>query len=264
MFKKYILAIALLIVSTVSLVAQKDGIPERPSPPRLVNNLSSAGFLSPDEETRLEQKLQKFANETSNQVVIVIVDDLEGMEAWDYATQLGHKWGVGQAKFDNGVVILVKPTGGEGQRDLHIAVGYGLEGAIPDLTTKRIRENEMYPYLKNGENYKALDKATDVIIALATGEYNSDAYGAKHKGEGKNKWKMGLLLLVFIIFILISIKRGGRGGRGGGGFWTGMLFGSMMGGGRGGFGGSSGGFGGGGFGGFGGGGFGGGGSGGKW
>jgi uncharacterized protein len=263
MFKKYFSAILLLIFSSLFSVAQNDGIPERPNPPKLVNNLSSSGFLSGDEEARLEQKLQKFANETSNQIVIVIVDDLGGMEAWDYATRLGHKWGVGQAKFDNGVVILVKPTGGEGQRDLHIAVGYGLEGAIPDLTTKRIRENEMYPYLKNGENYKALDKATDVIMALATGEYNSDAYGAKNRGQGKEKWKLGMLLFIVIIFIIISIKRGGRGGRGGGGFWTGMFFGSMMGGGRGGFGGGSG-FGGGGFGGFGGGGFGGGGSGGKW
>lgn len=263
MFRKYFSAI-LLIVSSLSVIAQGDGIPERPSPPKLVNNLSSSGFLSADEEVRLEQKLQKFANETSNQIAIVIVDDLGGMEAWDYATRLGHKWGIGQAKFDNGVVILVKPTGGEGQRDLHIAVGYGLEGAIPDLTTKRIRENEMYPNLKNGENYQALDKATDVIIALATGEYNSDAYGEKHKSKGKDKWKLGLMLLIFVIFILVSIKRGGKGGRGGGGFLTGMLFGSMMGG-RGGFGGgSSGGFGGGGFGGFGGGGFGGGGSGGKW
>jgi uncharacterized protein len=263
MFKKYFLSAILLFVSAFFSFAQKDGIPERPNPPRLVNNLSSSGFLTPEEEARLEQKLEKFANETSNQIAIVIVDDLGGMEAWDYATQLGHKWGIGQAKFDNGVVILVKPTGGEGQRDLHIAVGYGLEGAIPDLTTKRIRENEMYPYLKNGENYKALDKATDVIIALAKGEYNSDTYGAKHRGQGREKWKLGLLILVFIIFMIISIKRGGRGGRGGGGFLSGMLFGSMMGG-RGGFGGSSGGFGGGGFGGFGGGGFGGGGSGGKW
>ena len=257
MFKKYLTF--LLLIASVSLFAQGGkGIPERPSPARLVNNMSSSGFISSGEEERLEQKLEAFANETSNQIVIVIVDDLGGMEPWAFATELGQKWGVGQQKQDNGVVILVKPTGGEGERYLEIVVGYGLEGAIPDLTTKEIRENDMYPYFKKGQGYEGLDKGTDVLMALAKGEYNSDAYGKKHKG-GFSKVKMGLILLFIIIFIIISIKRGGRGGNGMS-MGTGFFLGSMMGGGRNfGGGGSSGGFGG-----FGGGGFGGGGSGGSW
>lgn len=263
MLKKYFSLFAIALMSVLSISAQSDGIPERPNPPRLVNDLSSTGFLSPSEIQQLEQKLQKFANETSNQIAVVIVDDIAGMEAWDYASRLGHKWGIGQAKFDNGVVILIKPTGGEGQRDLAIQVGYGLEGAIPDLTTKRIRENEMYPYMKNGENFKALDKGTDVLMALASGEYSSDQYGQK-KGKGRSRSNIAILLIIAVIFIIISIKRGGGGrGRGGLSMGTGFLLGSMLGG-RGFGGGSSGGFGGGGFGGFGGGGFGGGGSSGKW
>ncbi|HEX8516099.1 MAG TPA: TPM domain-containing protein [Bacteroidia bacterium] len=259
MFKKYFSIIALLLTSAVALVAQSGSIPERPSPPRLVNDLSSSGFLSSGEKQQLEQKLSAFANETSNQIAVVIVDDIGGMEPWDYATQLGHKWGVGQGKFDNGVVVLVNISG----RDLAIQVGYGLEGAIPDLTTKRIREEEMNPYLKNGENFKALDKGTDVLMALAKGEYNSDQYGQKKQGK-RSKGQMAFWLLIAIVFIIISIKRGGRGGRGGLSMGSGFLLGSMLGG-RGGFGGGSGGgFGGGGFGGFGGGGFGGGGSSGKW
>jgi len=261
MLKKYFsfLIIALFFVSPA--LAQVSGIPERPSPPRLVNNLSKEmpNFLSADETARLERKLSDFANQTSNQIVIVIVDDLGGDEPWSYATELGQKWGVGQGKFDNGIVILIKPTGGEGQRNLFIAVGYGLEGAIPDLTTKQIRENEMYPYFKTGEYYTALDKATDVLMALAKGEYSSDAYGKKNK---KNP-PLGLIipLILFILFIIFrASKRGGGGGltMGAAGFILGSGFGNRGGGGFGG-GGSSGGFGG-----FGGGGFGGGGSGGNW
>ncbi len=259
MFKKYILS--LLFLFSAALCAQSAGIPDRPNPPRLVNNLSSSGFISAEEEARLEQKLQAFANQTSNQIVIVIVDDVDGMEPWDYATELGRTWGVGQKGQDNGVIILVKPTGGKGQRYLEIVIGSGLEGAIPDITTKHIRENEMNPYFKNGEGYTGLDKGTDVIMALAKGEYNSDQYGAKHKGGREmSKWKMGLMLAAFIVFIIISMKRGGRGGRGGG-MGTGFLLGSLFSGGRGFGGGSSSG---GGFGGFGGGSFGGGGSGGSW
>lgn len=250
-----------------SSFALPDNIPDRPSPPRLVNNLSKEfpDFLSVHQVQQLEKKLENFANQTSNQIVVVIVDDLAGLEAWDFATKLGHKWQVGQKKFDNGVVILIKPTGGEGKRDLHIAVGYGLEGAIPDLTTKQIRENEMYPYFKNRDFFTGIDKATDIIMALSKGEYNSDAYGRKDSEYIVNRLPLNILipLIIVLLIIIFRSKKGGRGGglsmgggyrRFGGGFIGGGGFRGFSGGG-----GSSGGFGG-----FGGGGFGGGGSGGKW
>lgn len=236
-------------------------IPERPKPARLVNNLSASGFLSPDEENRLERKLEAFANETSNQIVIVIVDDLGGLEPFEYATNIGKEWGVGQSKEDNGVVILIKPTGGKGERKYFIATGLGLEGVLPDITCRQIEENELVPAFKAGKYYEGLDKTTDVIMSIAKGEYDSAAYGAKNKNSS-GKWKLGLLLLVIIVFIIVSIKGGGRG-NGGMSMGTGFFLGSMLGG-RGGFGGGGGGGSSGGFGGFGGGGFGGGGSGGSW
>jgi uncharacterized protein len=240
-----------------------DGIPERPNPPRLVNNLSNEkpNLLSRQEEAQLEQKLEDFANQTSNQIVIVIVDDLKGLEPYDFATRLGHKWGIGQAKMDNGIVILVKPTDNEsGKHVMTIAVGYGLEGAIPDLTTKQIRENEMNPYFKSGDFYTGLDKGTTVLMSLAKGEYNSDAYGRK-----KKKSFPIAVLIPIIIFIIIAAARNRRGG--GGGMTmssSGFLLGALLGGGGRGSGGGFGGGSSGGFGGFGGGSFGGGGSSGSW
>jgi uncharacterized protein len=262
MFKKYFLLLLLPLFSTIASFAITDSLPERPSPPRLINNLSKAfpNFLSQQEEAQLEKKLQDFANQTSNQIVIVIVDDLGGDEPWNYATELGHKWGVGQAKFDNGIVILVKPTGDEGRRKLFIAVGYGLEGAIPDLTTKQIRENEMVPYFKIGQNFTAFDKATDVLMALAKGEYSSDAYGKKHSTK---RIPIGIIIPLIFIILFVIFRSGKGGGSGGLSMGTGFFLGSMLGGGRG-FGGGGGGGDSGGFGGFGGGGFGGGGSGGDW
>lgn len=265
---KKIIFLFFSVLGYISLsLAQAELIPERPAPPRLVNNLSKEfpDFLSPDEQARLEQKLVAFANETSNQIVVVIVDDIAGMEAWNYATQLGHKWGVGQDKFDNGIVILIKPTGGTGQRDYHIAVGYGLEGAIPDLTCKTIEEEILLPNLKNGQFFAALDQTTNVLMSLAKGEYSSDEFGAKYKREevGRSEW---VVIIVFIIiFIIFSIFRRRKGGWGSRGYTIGPR-GYWGAGSLGGFGRSSsgGGFSSGGFGGFGGGGFGGGGAGGKW
>ncbi|TND07707.1 MAG: hypothetical protein FD123_3026 [Bacteroidetes bacterium] len=257
-----------LLVFSSGLFAQdvdEKGIVERPSPPKLYNNFSKAfpDFLSANEAAQLEKKLESFANSTSNQVVVVVIDSLYGLEAWDYATRLGHKWAVGQKKFDNGVVILIKPTGGAGQRDLSIMVGYGLEGAIPDATAKRIEEEEIIPALKNNNYNEALNKATDVIFALAKGEYDSKEYDKSKSGSSGGGWKyvgIGIILIFLIMRVL---------GKGGGSGWTGGSRGWSHGGGFRGFGGFGGGGGfsgggGGGFGGFGGGGFGGGGASGKW
>jgi uncharacterized protein len=254
---KRILLSSILLLTSVFSFAQADGLPERPSPPKLVNNLSTKlpDFLSESDTRSLETKLDAYANETSNQVAIVVVDDLGGMEVADYATRLGTKWQVGQEKFKNGVVILiVDPAGGAGTRDAYIAVGYGLESVIPDLVAKRIVENEIIPEFKNGNYYAGLDKAVEKVIGFAKGEYNSDEYANKGRGTG------GIFryIIIAIVIIVILSRFFGRGGgmtmtRYGGTFWGGSF-------GGGGFGGGGGG----GFGGFGGGSFGGGGAGGKW
>lgn len=247
MMKSLILAVFLLC--SYFALAQ---VPQRPSPQRLYNNLSVEfpNFLSESESDMLEQKLVNFSRETSNQICIVVTDDLNGLDAASYATEIGNTWGVGKKEFDNGIVILIKPTGSAGGRDLFIAVGYGLEGAIPDLATMRVREDEMYPYLKNGENYAALNNATDKLMALAKGEISVKDYTS----QSKNDTLKHLLIIAVIIFVIWAISKNKGGGGGGYTYSSGRGFGG------GGFsGGSSSSFGG-----FGGGSFGGGGSGGKW
>ena len=134
--KKYILALAASMLCVLAVYA----VPSRPSPARLVNDL--AGLFTDVQEAEMERMLVAFDDSTSNQITVVTVKDLEGYEASEYATRIGLDWGVGSEKFDNGVVILVKPkTSSSGE--VFIAVGYGLEGAVPDAYAKRIIENVM-------------------------------------------------------------------------------------------------------------------------
>src|SRR3954464_13177996 len=100
----------LLLVCVSFLSAQ---IPERPSPPKLYNNLSNEfpNFSSSSEAAALEEKLEVFANETSNQICVVIIDELGGYDASDFSFRLGNQWGVGKKDMSNGIVVLVKPTG---------------------------------------------------------------------------------------------------------------------------------------------------------
>lgn len=242
-------------------------IPKRPNPPRLVNDF--AGILTPNEINTLEYKLRYFNDSTSNQIVVVTVKSLDGLQPYEFATRLGEQWGVGQKKFDNGVVVLIKPKQGNSRGRAFIATGYGLEGALPDATCKRIVDNEMIPSFRKGNYYEGINKAVTVVMKIASGEISAKGYNKAHP---KSVPYAGIVpIFVFIlIWILIKISNahsysvGNRGTS----IWTALFLGSMLGGGmhRGNwndFSGGGGGFGGG-FGGFGGGGFGGGGAGGSW
>ena len=271
MLKKQFIILCLLIVGAFQVSAQVGCIPEAPSPQKLVNDF--ANVLSPSFEAQLENYLVGFNDTTSTQITLVTVSDLCGEEASFFAFDLGEKWGVGDANFDNGIVVLYKPKQPNSRGQVFIATGYGLEGVLPDATTKMIVENEMIPNFKNQQYERGLLQGIQTIIEIAGGEYSAKNYNSKDRGG-----KKGSILPVIFIFIFIIIMFAGTFGRAKGyakrnntSLWLAlMLMGSSNGrhsgsfgnfsGGRGGFGGGSSG----GFGGFGGGSFGGGGAGGSW
>lgn len=259
----------ILLLSTFCASAQIENvIPKRPVPPRLVNDLT--GTLTPEQAAALENKLVNYDDSTSNQVAIVIIPTVGDYPSEDVALRILRDWGVGNKDKNNGIVILIAKD----DHKIRIEVGYGLEGAIPDITAKAIIDNDITPAFREGNYYRGLDRATDDIIKAAAGEYKAPQGYGKKKGRG-----IGLGALVFFVIILIIIfgSAGGSGGggmvsrRGFGGFGTGWLIGTLMSGGLrggsgGGWSGGGGGWsgGGGGFGGFGGGGGGGGGASGGW
>lgn len=252
--KKFIWTISLLLAAQFMLAhfafAQ---VPSKPSVPVAVNDYASV--FSSGQRSNLEKALVKFSNETSNRIVIVTVDDLGGMDPSSFAFELGEKWGVGNAEFDNGIVILIKPKTLMSKGGVFIAVGYGLEGVISDLVANQIVQREMIPRFKQDAYYEAVVAALNVIMPLVKGEISQEEYSDK----GNSGVFRGLLPLIIIIFLLLFSKRGGGNG-------SALLLGMLLGGGGSSrsFG-SGGSFGGGGFGGgFGGGSFGGGGAGGSW
>ena len=263
---KYILL--LLFIGFLSLAGYGQGIPEPMSPPRLVNDF--AGILNPDAVTALERRLVTFNDSTSTQITVVVVKSLNGYDVCDLAQRIGQKWGAGQKGKNNGVVILVKPKLDNEKGQACIQTGYGLEAVLPDITCKRIFENEMLPSFQANNYYEGINKAVNTIISITKGEFSADQYNKRTKSK-----PYGMLVPIIILIIVIFWIRGNRGGTHSVGknlpFWTALwLMGSMGSGGRGSWGGFSsggggfGGGGGGGFGGFGGGGFGGGGAGGSW
>lgn len=264
----YLIILTVLFFNISINVVFSQDIPDRPVPPRLVNDF--ADMLNSEEVNILERKLVAFNDSTSTQIAIVIVKDLKGYAPSDYAQRLGEKWGVGQKGRNNGILILVK-TKTDTKGEVQIATGYGVEGPIPDLACTDIVNNEILPAFRNGDYFGGLDKATTTLMSLARGEFSAAEYSQSPKKKSGKDTPVGFIIIVIIIFIaMISRKSGGKNNKnistGGLPFW--LLLG-MMGSGRGSHSGSWGGFSGGGggsggFGGFGGGSFGGGGAGGSW
>jgi len=269
-FKSVAASIILVAVFSGGIAAQD--FPEKPFPPRLVNDF--AGMLTSQEVYALEEKLVAYSDSTSTQIAIVTVTDLHGYDKADYAQRLAEKWGIGQKDLNNGVIILVKPKTADSDGQVQIDQGYGLEGAIPDIICGQIVDYEILPEFRNGNYYRGLDKATSTLMSLASGEFPADQYG-KSKGSNLGNIAPVIFIIIFVIIVLFMRSSGGSNqkhiGRKGLPLW--VLLSMMNSGGNkhngswGGFsggGGFGGGGGGGGFGGFGGGSFGGGGAGGSW
>ena len=254
---KLTILFGLLLVLLTFGTTLKAQLPSPPNPPSLVNDYT--GTLTAHQVNILEHKLVAYNDSTSTQILVLLVDDLQGYSVEQYATEIGHSWGVGQKGKNNGAVILVKPKKGSERGQVNINTGYGIEEYVTDATAKRIIEKEMIPAFKEEDYYTGIDNAVNVIMDLCSGKFTQDEY--TNGGEGIPIW---LILIFMIALILIFRSSNGNQNYSGGGTRTIWI--PMGGFGGSSFGGSSGGgsFGGGGFGGFGGGGFGGGGASGSW
>ncbi len=264
---------ATLVLCSITFFALAHDFPAVPN--KLVNDYTNT--LSSSELQQLEQKLLAFEDSTTSQIAVVIMNSTGDYDIADYGDRLAQKWGIGNKKYNNGILLLVAL----GDRAMTIRTGYGMEGAIPDIIAYRIIENELKPAFRQGDYYSGINRGVDALISYSKGEYKADPKDNKMSTEGGRG--IPIIFIIIVVFVVISIisKRGGGGNNGGGKvmggkgasdlFWWTLLNSLGRGGndndgggfGGGGFGGGFGG-GGGGFGGFGGGGFGGGGASGRW
>ena len=113
---------------------------------------------------------------------------------------MAHKWGIGQAEEDNGVLILASKE----DRKITIRTGYGVEHLLTDALSRRIIENIIKPEFRKGNFYGGFDKATSAIMAIMNGEYQgTPQYDSYEGGEGI---PFGLIIIIFFILMLSPIR----------------------------------------------------------
>lgn len=239
------LVLGLLLACSISVHAQIE-FPELTG--RVVDN---ADLLSQSTENAITSLLEQHENATTNQVVVVTLEDLQGYTIEDFGYQLGREWGIGQAGRDNGALLLV----GKEERKVRIEVGYGLEGALTDALSADIIQRVILPEFKRGQFDEGILEGTRAILQAIAGEYQASPQRTRGSGNEIPR-PMFLLFLAFMFFFIGPMMRGRRRGIGGiagplAGYYIGRSMGhrggGFGGGGRGGgFGGGGGGFGGGG------------------
>lgn len=209
-----------------------------------------ADVIDSDAEEEIYSRAVALQEKTTAQVTVVTVNTLDGEDPADYSLGLGRQWGVGQKGEDNGVVILLAKT----ERQIDIAVGYGLEGALPDSKTGRIIDVYGLDYLKEDDFSTGLLEIFKAIVNEVYIEYGEEPEagyteidetdGEELDGYGAKVAVSWVILIAVVVLYLLIFGRRRRGF-----FWFGGPPGGFGGFGGGGFSGGSGGFSGGGFGG---------------
>jgi len=244
-FFRHFLRSALILLFIQNLTAA-EVIP--PAPDRYFNDY--AHVISPQVSESLNTQLETFEKSTSNQIVVAIFPKMQtNSSIEDYAQHIFEAWKPGQKKLDNGAILFVFVQ----DHKMRIHTGYGLEGALPDITCKRIMDDEITPHLKANDFDGGMIAGVNAMIAATRGEYKGTGRTVAQR-HTQNSSNLGTLVFiaVFILLALLNRRRGtsyynsGRsnwgggwyvGGGGGGGSWGG----SSGGGGFSGGGGSSGG-----------------------
>ena len=175
------------------------GAQSPPPAPRLYFN-DYAGMVSAGDAARLNEKLAQFDQQSSNQVLVAIYPELPSPTLEDFTVRAAQAWKAGRGKLDNGVVLFVFVK----DRKVRLEVGYGLEGALPDATAKRIIEDQITPAFRAGQPARGLEAGIDAIIAVTRGEYKAEARPAR-RGRSGGATLLTLLILIVPLFVMAQI-----------------------------------------------------------
>jgi uncharacterized protein len=128
------------------------------------------GTLTQEQQTTLNTKLKAFEDTTTNQIFVYMTASLNGQNLENHCEEIFHNWKIGQKDKNNGVLIAVFID----DHKFRIQTGYGLEGQLPDILTKRIQDNDMRPLFKQGDYFGGINAGIDLLAYYSSHEFNPD------------------------------------------------------------------------------------------
>jgi len=175
--------------------------------------VDDAGVMSADSRTAIEAKLKDLEDKSGIQLVVATVKSLQGGDIETFANELFRNWKLGEAKKNNGVLLLVAPN----EHKVRIEVGYGLEGTLTDALSSVIISSAIVPRFKANDVSGGIERGVDGIISVLSGDSAEwqRKVDVREDDPLGNEW-VALVLLLVIIFVIWYFAGGGRGGSSGG------------------------------------------------
>jgi uncharacterized protein len=161
--------------------------------------------LTTEEQSQLDAKLMAFEQQKGSQIAVLIVPTTQPEAIEQYSIRVVDVWKLGRKKVDDGILILVAKN----DRKMRIEVGYGLEGAIPDLYAKRVIDEVIKPKFKQGDYYGGINSAVDTIIGMISGEALLPAMNPSASDNNSSSTTLGIIFLAIIVGAILRLMLGG-------------------------------------------------------
>lgn len=175
-----------------------------------------AGIFSDEQSARIVEAGEELYDATTAQVVVLTIDSTDGEAISDYALEVGRDWGVGTKGENNGVLIVLAVE----DRQVWVAVGYGLEGQLPDSKTGRLIDENAIPYYKNDEFADGTEQLYFALLNEVRQEYGMDTVDAPEAASASDDidwvgvlFAIGIVIVLVIIVIIISNRPDKKGGK---------------------------------------------------
>ncbi|MDD5751860.1 MAG: TPM domain-containing protein [Candidatus Peribacteraceae bacterium] len=188
-----------------------------PVPPNDGFVTDTAGILAEADRAAIAERLQAYRAQTSNEIAVLIVQSLNGEPIADVAVEVGRAWGVGTKENNNGILLLIAYE----DRQMFLATGYGLEGAVPDIVAKGIIDQEMAPRFREGDYAGGIRAAIDALEKHIGGEYTAERYAQSASGA----LPFGFFIFFGIILLQVLTAFLGRSKS----WWLGGVIGAVVG-----------------------------------
>lgn len=189
--------------------------------------VDNANVLNDADEQSINADLKAYQERTTNQIAMLLVKTTDPQSIENYAVDVGRKWGVGEKRKDNGVLVILAMNDRKGR----IEVGYGLQGDLTDVDARDILETQIFPRLKQN-NVSGAVRAGEEAIRAKLGDTGVTAPPAVKPTANQTSlnmlWQLLPIVFIALMVLLTAIKRGGKGSSNDG-FWPGVILGGMTG-----------------------------------
>jgi uncharacterized protein len=184
-------AIALVLASAAGAVD------EVPVPPLKARITDLTGTLDAGQLATLEAELRAFEQKKGSQIAVLMLPSTQPEAIEQYSIRVAERWKIGRAKVDDGVILIIAKN----DHRLRIEVGYGLEGAVPDLVAKRVIREVIAPHLLAGDFFGGIRDGTQTLMKLIDGEKLPAPAPARAQASSMDDYQSLFAVLLVVVIV---------------------------------------------------------------